>query len=123
MDLTTLFSTPVGELLWKKKQALHRRAAAKPAIGATLCCGGLRMSVQAGLSDDLWQWLVKLGWRELGPRENRLQLKPLPTALVTRLFDCSPEERERILLAAIRQTASAASTKVIVPDRAPSRVA
>lgn len=123
MNWSTLFSTPIGELLGRKREQQRRREASKPAIGATLCCAGLRMSVQAGLSDDLWQWLVKLGWRELQPRENRLHFKPLPTALVTRLFDCRPEERERILLAAIRQAASGSSTRVVVPERATSRAA
>ena len=123
MNWSTLLNTPIGELLGRKKEQQRRREASKPAIGATLCCAGLRMSVQAGLSDDLWRWLVKLGWRELQPRENRLHFKPLPTALVTRLFDCQEDERERILLAAIRQAASGSNTRVVLPQRLPSRVA
>lgn len=123
MDWSTLFSTPVSELLGRKKEQLRRREASKPAIGATLCCAGLRMTVQAGLGDDLWQWLVKLGWRELQPRENRLNFKPLPTALVTRLFDCPADDRERVLLAAIRQAASGSATRVVLPERATSRAA
>ena len=123
MNWSTLLNTPIGELLGRKKEQQRRREASKPAIGATLCCAGLRMSVQAGLSDDLWRWLVKLGWRELQPRENRLHFKPLPTALVTRLFDCQEDERERILLAAIRQAASGSTTRVVLPQRLPSRVA
>ena len=111
MNWATLLNAPVGELLWKKKQDLRQRAANKPPIGATICCAGLRISVQAGMSDDLWHWLVSLGWRELGPKENRLQLKPLPTALVTRLFDAQPEERERLLMSAIRQATRKSSSK------------
>jgi hypothetical protein len=61
------------------------------------------MTVQAGLSDELWRWLVSLGWRELNPGESRLKLKPLPTGLVTRMFDSEPADRERVLLGAIRQ--------------------
>ena len=122
MNWSTLLSTPIGELLGRKKEQQRRRQASKPAIGATLCCAGLRMTVQAGLSEDLWQWLVKLGWRELQPRENRLHFKPLPTTLVTRLFDCQEDERERFLLAAIRQAASGSSTRVVLPERLPVRV-
>jgi hypothetical protein len=117
MNWATLLSTPVGELLWKKKQELRRREAAKPAIGVTLCCAGLRMTVQAGMTDDLWRWLVKLGWRELRLGENRLHFKPLPTALVTRLFDAAPEERDRVLLAGIRQSLRGPTTRVVVPER------
>ncbi|MEP6609475.1 MAG: hypothetical protein ABJA83_12455 [Burkholderiaceae bacterium] len=117
MNWVTLLNAPVGELLWRKKQDLRRREASKPPIGATICCAGLRMSVQAGLSDDLWVWLVGLGWRELAPGENRLQLKPIATTLVTRLFDAQPEERERVLMNAIRQATRRPSTKVA--ERAP----
>ena len=123
MNWSTLFSTPISELLGRKKEQQRRRAASKPAIGATLCCAGLRMTVQAGLSDDLWQWLVKLGWRELQARENRLHFKPLPTALVTRLFDCAADDREGVLLAAIRSAASGSTTRVVLPERVSSRAA
>ena len=103
MNWSTLLYAPVGELLWKKKVDLRLRETNKPAIGATICCTGLRMTVQAGLSDDLWHWLVALGWRELAPGESRLRLKPLATNLVTRLFDSQPDDRERVLINAIRQ--------------------
>lgn len=104
MNLATLLSTPIGELLRQKKQVGTRRRAQKPSPGSTICCAGLRMTVQVGLSDDLWQWLVALGWRELGSGENRLHFKALPTALVARLFDSPEEERQRVLIAAIRET-------------------
>ena len=111
MNWATLLYAPVGDLLWKKKHDLRLREANKPAIGATICCSGMRMSVQAGLSDDLWHWLVGLGWRELASGENRLQLKPLPTTLVTKLFDSQPAEYERVLMSAIRQITRRPSSK------------
>jgi hypothetical protein len=70
MNWATLLNTPVGELLGKKKQDLRQREANKPPIGSTICCAGLRITVQAGLSDELWRWLVSLGWRELKPGEH-----------------------------------------------------
>ncbi len=117
MNWATLLYAPVGELLWKKKQDLRLRETNKPAIGATICCSGMRMSVQAGLSDDLWHWLVSLGWRELAPGEHRLQLKPLATTLVTKLFDAQPAERERVLMNAIRQITRRPSVRAV--ERAP----
>ena len=78
----------------------------------------MRMSVQAGLSDDLWHWLVSLGWRELAPGENRLRLRPLPTTQVTRLFDAQPTEWERVLMNAIRQITRRPSAKTA--ERAPA---
>ena len=122
MDWSTLFSTPIGELLGRRSEQQRARAASRPAVGATLCCAGLRMTVQAGMSDDLWQWLVRLGWRELQPRENRLQFRPLPTSLVTHLFDGPPADRDRVLLAAIRHSGHGSTTRVVLPERRPSRV-
>ena len=61
--------------------------APKPRMGATLCCAGLRMSVQAGMTDEMWAWLAGLGWRELRSGENRLHYTSLSTSLVNRLYD------------------------------------
>lgn len=117
MNWATLLYAPVGELLWKRKQDLRSQVTHKPAIGATLRCSGMRMTVQAGLSDELWHWLVSQGWRELAHGENRLQLKPLPTALVTKLFDAQPADHERALASAIRQVTRRPSSKPV--ERAP----
>jgi hypothetical protein len=117
MNLATLLSTPIGELLGNRKEVSRRRTASKPRIGSTICCAGLRMTVQAGLSDDLWQWLLALGWRELGPGENRLNFKALPSALVARLFDSPADERQRILIAAIRETTRPVSASGRLAER------
>jgi len=117
MNLAALLNASVGDLLWRKKQEVRLREASKPPIGATICCAGLRMTVQAGLSDDLWRWLVSLGWRELAPGESRLRLKPLGTSLVTRLFDSQPEDRERVLMNGIRQ----ATRPLKTPERTASQ--
>jgi hypothetical protein len=122
MDWSTLFSTPIGELLAHRSELQRRHEAERPAIGATLCCAGLRMTVQAGLSDELWLWLARLGWRELQPRENRLHFKPLPTSLVTRLFDGPAADRDRVLLAAIRYSTHRGTTRIVLPERRPSSV-
>lgn len=116
MNWATLLNAPMGQLLWRKKQNLRGRVENKPPIGATICSSGLRITVQAGLSDDLWRWLVAVGWRELEAGENRLQLKRLPTSLVTKLFDAQPQERERILANAIRSVTRSKSSKT--PERA-----
>lgn len=74
----------------------------KPALGAKLICGGVRLTVQAGMSQSLWQWLVQQGWREVTFRPDRRRYRDLPTAYVTRLIDSATiEERIRILEAAI----------------------
>lgn len=73
----------------------------KPGVGARIACGDLRMSVQAGLSDSLWRWLTKLGWREVMFRPDRRRYRDIPHGFVTQLIDAAPEERERILAVAV----------------------
>jgi len=104
MNLASILNTPLSELLGRRKPAPPRRASApKPRMGATLCCAGLRMTVQAGLTDEMWQWLAALGWRELRTGENRLHYRALSTSLVNRLYDVAPDDRQKILLLAIRE--------------------
>jgi hypothetical protein len=104
MNLTALFNTPLKDLLGRKK-AEHPPLLVppKPRQGATLTCAGLRMPVQAGLSDEMWEWLAALGWRELRAGENRLHYKALSTSLVNRLYDVDADDRQKVLTMAIRE--------------------
>lgn len=63
------------------------------------------MIVQAGMSDALWRWLVKQGWREVMFRPDRRRYREIPHAFVTRLIDASVDERERVLAAAMANAA------------------
>lgn len=75
---------------------------AKPALGARLFRDDVRMTVQAGMTDALWRWLVREGWREITFRPDRRRYRDVPAAYVTRLIDSSSnEERERVLAAAV----------------------
>ena len=73
----------------------------KPAIGSRIFRDDLRMSVQAGMTDGLWRWLVSQGWREITFRPDRRRYRDIPSAYVTQLIDCASEQRERVLHAAI----------------------
>ncbi len=77
------------------------RRGAKPGIGATIVCEDLRMTVQAGFSDDIWQWLLDQGWRELTYRPDRRHYREIPSAWVTRLIDALPETRPLVMEAAV----------------------
>lgn len=118
MNWAQLLTRPVSGFLSGRKQEVRRRHARKPQIGATICCANLRMTVQAGLSRELWVWLVGQGWREILPRENRYRFRALPSNIVTRLFDAQPEHWERLLAAAIKQAVQDAN-----PTSAPARAA
>ncbi len=88
-----------GVMRRQKDRSLPRRGG-KPAIGSLVICGDLRMTVQAGLSDELWQWLLDQGWRELTYRPDRRHYREVPSSWVTRLIDAMPETRPMVLVAA-----------------------
>jgi hypothetical protein len=119
MNLSALLNTPLSQLLGRRKPApAPRMVPPKPRMGTTLCCAGLRMSVQAGMSEEMWQWLAALGWRELRPGENRLHYKALSTSLVNRLYDVAPDDRQKVLLLAIREATR--PPQVAAVERQPS---
>ncbi len=105
MDLVGPVKDRVRTLLNIRVERCLRSAGSKPGIGCRICCDDLRMTVQAGMSDSLWNWLVRLGWREITFRPDRRRYRDLPTAYVTRLTDSTPDERQRVLAAAIANAA------------------
>jgi hypothetical protein len=86
-----------------RKPTTRVRFPDKPSVGATICASDLRMTVQAGLSNELWVWLVRNGWRELQAGEDRYRLRAIPSSAVSRLFDAPAERWEEMLAAALRQ--------------------
>jgi hypothetical protein len=79
------------------------RRSAKPPIGARIVQveSGVRLTVQAGLSDELWIWLLDRGWRVVTHRPDRRRYREISWSRVTRLIDCGPAHRERVLTEAI----------------------
>ncbi|GAB4483001.1 MAG: hypothetical protein OHK0044_32130 [Burkholderiaceae bacterium] len=121
MNWAQRLTRPVAGFLAGRKQEVRQRHARKPQIGATICCANLRMTVQAGLSRELWMWLVAQGWREIRPGENRYRFRALPTNLVAQLFDAEPDRWERLLAAAIKQAVQQTKPPT-VPARATEAV-
>jgi hypothetical protein len=80
----------------------------KPRIGAHIIHveSGLRLTVQAGLSDDLWIWLMNHGWRAAQYRPDRRQYRDIPASWVTLLIDSDPKGRAQLLAEAIANAES-----------------
>jgi hypothetical protein len=91
-------------LRMRTPRAVARRGN-KPAIGAAVVREDLRLTVQAGLSDELWRWLLEQGWRESQFQPDRRRYRELPAALVTRLIDARPDEYAEALAAAVEKAA------------------
>lgn len=77
----------------------------KPKLGAKVFLHDVRMTVQAGLSDELWRWLQTLGFRELTYSPDRRRYRDMPPSLVTRLYDAPREQWRSLLKDAIRESA------------------
>ena len=76
----------------------------KPKLGAKVYLHDVRMAVQSGLSDELWDWLQELGFREVTFSPDRRHYRDLPPSLVTRLYDAPREEWRPLLKVAIQES-------------------
>ena len=96
----------------------------KPRIGATIFRGEVRMTVQAGLSSDLWLWLAAQGWREPIVWPDRRRYRDVPASLVTRLFDAPAEDRMKVLTIAVSRASAKPSLnqKIGAPRTIPASV-
>ena len=50
----------------------------KPPIGVGIACADVRMIVPAGMSEELWQWLMDRGWREVTYRPDHRIYRQIP---------------------------------------------
>jgi len=87
------------------------RRSAKPNIGSAIIHveAGLRLVVQAGMSDELWLWLLARGWRVVSFRPDRRRYREVPWSWVTLLIDSDPASREKLFAEAIAQAKPRAS--------------
>ena len=99
--IRTLANRLRGLLRRPKPRALPRRGA-KPPIGAYIVRDDVRMTIQAGLSDQLWSLLLDEGWREPRFQPDRRRYREIPSAWVTRLIDAPPDRSARVLAAAVQ---------------------
>jgi hypothetical protein len=97
-NLRTLLRRMKGE---RSERRLPDRCA-KPRIGSQVIHveKGLRLVVQAGMSDDLWKWLMDHGWRVSSHRPERRNYSDIPASYVTRLIDADPAQRKKLMVEA-----------------------
>jgi hypothetical protein len=102
----------VRSLVGERYERQLPRRSAKPRIGAHIVHveAGLRMVVQAGMSDELWLWLLDRGWRVVALRPDRRRYRDIPRPWVTLLIDSDPASREKLLADAIESVGSRHST-------------
>jgi hypothetical protein len=76
------------------------------------------MIVPAGMSDDLWQWLLDQGWREVTYRPDRRIYRQVPVSCAARLVDAPEDERVSLLESAMDRAEVRACYRVD-PDMLP----
>jgi hypothetical protein len=74
------------------------RRGAKPRIGAAIFRDDVRIVVQAGMTDELWLWMLDHNWRELTYRPERRRYREVPSGTVRRLIDSDYNDRLRVLI-------------------------
>ncbi|HEX4596393.1 MAG TPA: hypothetical protein VH278_01285 [Burkholderiaceae bacterium] len=97
------FRTRLRSLLGEQVPRSLPRRSRKPRIGAYVVHveEGLRLVMQAGLSDEQWLWLMDRGWRVPPYHPDRRAYRDIPASFITRLIDADYGHREHILFEAI----------------------
>jgi hypothetical protein len=86
------------------------RRSRKPPIGTHVVHirEELGLMVQAGMSDELWQWLMEQGWRVETYRPDRRAYRDIPASYVTRLIDAERAQRHGLMATAMLNARSKA---------------
>jgi hypothetical protein len=92
----------------------------RPSVGARTVNGDFRMTVQVGMSDELWRWLMKQGWRECTYRWERRRYREVPAVYVASLIE-APADRWPALLASALERASPRTPAATKAPRANDR--
>jgi len=93
-------------LLNIRKPRKSQRRGPRPSIGARIYCDDVRMTVQAGMTVELWNWLQSIGWREVLFKGDRRKYRDISTDWAMQLIDCPVERREEVLVQAIENSVS-----------------
>jgi hypothetical protein len=86
-----------------RRRRERRPAGRRPSIGAKIVLEDFRVTVQAGMSEGVWQFLVQAGFREASHRPDRRHYRDVPPSLIAELFDAPPEEWKALLMVALQE--------------------
>ena len=94
----------VRTMLGVRRQRATPLPGPKPRLGAKIVKDDVRITVQAGLTDATWHWLVLHGWREDTFHNDRRRYRDVPPSLVAQLFDAAdPDERAQLVALAVAE--------------------
>jgi hypothetical protein len=93
-------------LLNIRKPRNQQRRGPRPSVGARIYWDDVRMTVQAGMTIELWGWLQTQGWREVLFKGDRRRYRDVSTDWAMQLIDCATDRREEVLTQAIENAVS-----------------
>lgn len=64
----------------------------KPRLGAGIVKDDVRITVQAGLTEATWGWLIQDGWRQETFRNSRRRYREVRPSLAAKIFDAADPE-------------------------------
>jgi len=72
------------------------RAGKPPAINAYIAKQQTTMKITAPVNQELWDWLVLMGWREFEIKSNRRKIRRLDDRVFSKLAQADQQDREAI---------------------------
>jgi hypothetical protein len=91
-------------MLGFRRQRAMPAPGSKPRLGARIVREDVRITVQAGLRDATWAWLIQHGWREETFRNNRRRYREVPPSLVAQIFDAAdPDSCAQLIAHAVNE--------------------
>jgi hypothetical protein len=93
-----------------------------PRIGARICRHDIRIVVQAGLHQELWDWLQDNGFRTITVSPDRRRYRDVPASMVRKLFDAPKQDWSVVLVESVREARKRPLLKVGRGTRGPSRL-
>jgi len=93
-------------LLNIRKMRKSQRRGPRPSVGARIYWEDVRMTVQAGMTVELWSWLQGMGFREVLFKGDRRRYRDISTDWAMQLIDCPADRREEVLAQAIENSVS-----------------
>lgn len=84
-----------------RKPRSSLRKGPKPNVGARITRNDVRMTVQAGMTHELWNWLQGQGWREVMFKGDRRRYRDISTDWAMQLNDAPAERRPEVLAQAV----------------------
>lgn len=103
-------------MLFGGKPSVERRrlpsAGRAPKVGAFIAKRDLVIKITDPITNEMWEWFILMGWREISMRTNRRKLVVLPQNAFAKLAKLDVAERELVYNQMMKATSKSIDGKV-----------